>query len=134
MKSAAEELNREASEPHQGSENTAHDKALDTGGEELSHESGESSVSVESAVGSERQERASLLVKGESDHTRDKEQEHGEKLKISAEDSTAASLALILTGEYALHDKLVSTPIPETDNSRADKNRAKDTAGHCWSG
>ena len=58
---------------------------------------------------------------GKCNHTRDEEQEDREKFQICAEDCTAAGLFFIFTRKDALDDELVSTPVPETDYSRADK-------------
>ena len=60
-------------------------------------------------------------MKGEGNHTRNQEEEHGQQLQIGSEDGTATALLLVLTRENTLDDILVGTPVPETDNSRTDQ-------------
>ena len=59
--------------------------------------------------------------KGKSDHARNKEKENRQQFEIRAEYRSSPRLFLVLSREDTLHDKLVGTPIPETDNRRTDK-------------
>ena len=62
-----------------------------------------------------------FLVQGKSDHARNKEKENRQQFEIRAEYRSSPRLFLVLSREDTLHDKLIGTPIPETDNRRTDK-------------
>ena len=62
-----------------------------------------------------------LLGKSESDHSGDEEEEHGEELEVGSEYGSAPGLLLVLAGEDSLDYELVSTPVPEAYDGRAEK-------------
>ena len=53
-------------------------------------------------------------------HTRDKEKENRQQLQISPEDRSPTRFLLVFTRKDTLDDVLIGTPIPKTDDGRAD--------------
>ena len=60
-------------------------------------------------------------MQGESNHTRNQEQEYRQQFQVCTENSTATGFFFVFTGKYALHNELVGTPVPETDNGRTNQ-------------
>ena len=108
---------------YQGANETNGHDTFHTSRQDIFHHHGVSAIRVV-GVGNIHLDAATCLQgEGVSNHTRNQEHENRQQFEITCGDSTAASafhhFPVVLSfglSEHTLHDVLVSTPIPETDD------------------